>query len=30
MDKTMEYEYQQKMGVATIIGKKFGVYTMAS
>lgn len=29
MDKTMEYEYQQKMGVATIIGKKFGVFTVS-
>lgn len=24
MDKTIEYEYQQKMGVATVINKKFG------
>lgn len=24
MDKTLEYEYQQKMGVATVINKKFG------
>lgn len=29
IDMTMEYEYQQKMGVATIIGKKFGVYTIS-
>lgn len=28
MDGTMEYEYQMKMGVATIIGKKFGVWTI--
>lgn len=26
MDKTIEYEYQQKMGVATIINRKFGTY----
>lgn len=24
LDKTIEYEYQQKMGVATVINKKFG------
>ena len=29
-DKTLEYEYQQKMGVATIIGKKFGVYAITA
>ena len=29
MDKTIEYEYQMKMGVATIIGKKFGMWTIA-
>lgn len=29
MDMTMEYEYQQKMGVATMIGKKFGVWTIS-
>ena len=28
MDGTMEYEYQMKMGVATVIGKKFGVWTI--
>lgn len=28
MDKTNEYEYQIKMGVATIIGKRFGVWTL--
>ena len=28
MDATMEYEYQMKMGVATIIGKLFGVWTL--
>ncbi len=26
MDKTIEYEYQLKMGIATIIGKKFGLW----
>lgn len=26
MDMTMEYEYQQKMGVATVLGKYFGVW----
>lgn len=30
MDKTIEYEYQQKMGVATIIGKLFGVWTITA
>ena len=29
MDMTIEYEYQMKMGVATIIGKKFGMWTMS-
>ena len=29
MDKTIEYEYQQKMGVATIINRKFGQYKMS-
>lgn len=29
MDKTIEYEYQQKMGVATIVNRKFGQYKMA-
>lgn len=29
-DKTIEYEYQQKMGVATIVGKKFGTWTITS
>lgn len=28
MDATMEYEYQMKMGLATIIGKLFGVWTL--
>lgn len=28
MDKTIEYEYQQKMGVATVINKKFGQIKM--
>lgn len=28
MDKTIEYEYQLKMGIATIIGKKFGIWTI--
>ena len=26
MDKTIEYEYQQKMGVATVLQRKFGFY----
>ena len=30
MDKTYEYEVQRKMGVATIIGKKFGVWTITA
>ena len=29
MDKTVEYEYQQKMGVATVINKKFGSVTLS-
>ena len=28
MDMTTEYEFQKKMGVATIIGKKFGMWTI--
>lgn len=28
MDMTIEYEYQLKMGIATIIGKKFGMWTI--
>ena len=28
MDMTLDYEYQQKMGVATVIGKYFGVWTI--
>ena len=28
MDMTMEYEYQQKMGIATVINKKFGMITI--
>lgn len=28
MDMTMEYEYQRKMGVATVIGRKFGMWTI--
>lgn len=30
MDMTMEYEYQMKMGVATIVGKKFGMWTISA
>lgn len=30
MDKTIEYEYQIKMGVATIIGKKFGMWKITA
>ena len=30
MDMTMEYEYQRKMGVATVIGRKFGVWTITA
>lgn len=29
MDATIEYEYQQKMGVATVINKKFGSVTLS-
>lgn len=29
MDMTLEYEYQMKMGVATIVGKKFGTWNIA-
>lgn len=29
MDMTIEYEFQKKMGVATIVGKKFGIWTIA-
>ncbi len=28
MDMTLEYEYQLKMGVATVIGKKFGTWNI--
>lgn len=28
MDKTLEYEYQMKMGIATVIGRKFGMWTI--
>lgn len=28
MDMTIEYEYQRKMGIATVIGKLFGVWTI--
>lgn len=27
MDMTIEYEFQQKMGVATVVNRKFGTYT---
>lgn len=30
MDMTMEYEYQMKMGIATIIGRKFGMWTITA
>lgn len=30
MDKTIEYEYQQKMGVATIVNRKFGTWTITA
>ena len=30
MDMTMSYEYQQKLGVATVLNKKFGVWTILS
>lgn len=29
MDKTIEYEYQLKMGIATMINRKFGMWTIA-
>lgn len=29
MDKTLEYEYQTKMGISTVVGKKFGTWTLA-
>lgn len=29
MDKTIEYEYQLKMGVATLINRKFGTWVIA-
>ena len=28
-DMSIEAEYQQKMGVATIVGKKFGIWNIA-
>lgn len=28
MDMTLEYEYQMKMGIATVIGRKFGMWTI--
>lgn len=30
LDGTMEYEYQQKMGVATVIGRLFGMWTITA
>lgn len=30
MDMTMDAEYQRKLGIATVINKKFGVWTIAS
>lgn len=30
MDMTIEYEFQKKMGIATIIGKKFGMWTITN
>lgn len=27
-DKTLEYEYQQKLGVATVVNRRFGTYKM--
>lgn len=30
MDMTMDAEYQRKMGIATVINKKFGVWTIAA
>lgn len=29
MDMTLEYEYQMKMGVATVIGRKFGTWKIS-
>lgn len=29
MDKTIEYEYQLKMGICTMINRKFGMWTLA-
>lgn len=30
MDMTIEYEFQQKMGVATVVNRKFGTYTFTA
>lgn len=30
MDMTYEFEYQMKMGVATVIGRKFGMWTITA
>lgn len=30
MDKTIEYEYQIKMGISTIIGKRFGMWNITA
>lgn len=30
MDMTMDYEYQQKLGVATVLNKKFGTWTITA
>lgn len=30
MDMTLEYEYQMKMGVATVIGRKFGMWNITA
>lgn len=30
VDKTIEYEYQMKMGVATVIGRLFGIWNITS
>ena len=30
MDMTITYEYAQRMGVATVIGKKFGTWTITA
>lgn len=30
VDKTIEYEYQMKMGIATVIGRLFGVYNITA